>query len=308
MTNKRLIFALLHRFVGLPALRAAIKAFSDVDNVDVQEVIDFVKLRLSTKEIAKVQNAIAQPNAMEELRRELDEGGVTVIAMGDDLYPASLLNMKSPLPLLYAKGDIRSVNLPGIGICGSRSASQKGLDHAKSFGRITADENVTEISGYARGVDEEAHLGALKAGGKSIAVLAEGILRFRHKRAFREIPDLDSRMVVVSEFHPHRPWSVYNAMQRNNTILGLSEALVVVEASAKGGTLDAGLKCLKQKKPLFVLQYKDEHKTPSGNRTLIEMGGVPVRTNRQLSSLMRGAVRKSGRSISHRSRQASLTI
>ena len=308
MTSKRLIFALLHRSIGLHVLRAATRAFGNVTDLDIQDVVAFMKPHLSPKEIVRVEGALVRPDSLEHLRRELDEGGVTVIAMGDDLYPASLLGLKAPPPLLYTKGDLKAVNLPGIGICGSRNATQEGLRHAGTFGEITASEGVSEISGYARGVDERAHLGALRADGSSVAVLAEGILRFRHKRAFREIPDLDSRMVVVSEFHPHRPWSVYNAMQRNNTILGLSEALVVVEASAKGGTLDAGLKCLKQKKPLFVLQYKDEHKTPSGNRTLIEMGGVPVHTNKQLSSLMRSAVGKSGRSISHISRQASLTI
>ena len=308
MTNKRLIFALLHGFVSLHALRAATRFFSDVDNVDLQEVIDSVKPRLSTKEIARVVAALAQPDALEALRRELVEGGVTVIAMGDNLYPQSLLDMKSPPPLLYAKGDISNVKLPGIGICGSRNASQKGLDHAKSFGKITADESITEISGYARGVDERAHIGALRAGGRSIAVLAEGILRFRRKRVFRGIPNLDSHIVIISEFHPRISWTVYNAMKRNDTILGLSKALVVVEASEKGGTLDAGIKCLKQKKPLWVLHYGEESARPKGNQKLIEMGGVPVHTNKQLSSLMRSAVGKSGRSISHISRQASLTI
>ena len=308
MTNRRLIFTFVHQSVGDRLLRAVCDEFYSADDVHTQEVLTFLQNRLPPKKLQEVEWRFHQSNALEDLQRNLDEAGVTVIAMGDDLYPSSLLNLKAPPPLLYTKGDIRAVNLPGIGICGSRNATQEGLLHAGTFGEITASEGVSEISGYARGVDERAHLGALRADGSSVAVLAEGILRFKHKRAFREIPDLDSRMVVVSEFHPHRPWSVYNAMQRNNTILGLSEALVVVEASAKGGTLDAGLKCLKQKKPLFVLQYKDEHKTPSGNRTLIEMGGVPVRTNRQLSSLMRSAVGKSGRSISHISRQASLTI
>ena len=308
MTSKRLIFALLHRFVGLHALRAATETFRDVDNVDLQEVIDFVKPRLSPKEIAKVDDAITQPNTLKDLWKELNEGGVTVIAMGDDLYPPSLLNLKSSPPLLYAKGDISNVKLPGIGICGSRNASQKGLDHAKSFGKITADASITEISGYARGVDEEAHLGALKAGGKSIAVLAEGILRFRSKRIFRGIPTVNSHMVIISEFHPHRPWSVYNAMKRNNTILGLSKALVVVEASEKGGTLDAGIKCLKQRKPLLVLQHGKESERPPGNVRLIRRGGIPVHNNNELKTKMKDAMSISSSEPIAEPWQASLTI
>ena len=308
MTIKRLIFALLHRFVGLHALRAATRSFSDVDNVDVQEVIDFVKPHLSPREIARVVDAFAQPDAMEALKRELVDGGVTVIATGDDLYPQSLMDMRSPPPLLYVKGDISNVKLPGIGICGSRNASQKGLDHAKSFGKITADASITEISGYARGVDTMAHLGALRGGGKSIAVLAEGILRFRNKQAFKGIANLDSRMIVISEFHPSRPWSVYNAMKRNDTILGLSKAMVVVEAGEKGGTLDAGVKCLKQRKPLLVLQHGKKSERPPGNVKLIRLGGTPVNSNNELKAQIGDAISISRSSPIVKSRQATLKV
>ncbi len=308
MTNKHLLFALLHRLVDLRSLRASARTLSNVDDLDIQDVVTFIKPRLSPKEIARIEKAISQPNALADLWRELDEAGVAVIAMGDKLYPPSLLELKSPPPILYVKGDIRSIQLPGIGICGSRKATQAGLEHAETFGEITASENVTEISGYARGVDEKAHLGALLSGGSSVAVLAEGILRFRHKRAFRDISNLDSHMVVISEFPPHRPWTVYNAMKRNDTILGLSKALVVVEASAKGGTLDAGLKCLKHGKPLFVLQYKEESEMPAGNRKLIELGGVPVSTNNELRSLIRSIDPQPKVTVSNKPKQASLTI
>ena len=74
-------------------------------------------------------------------------------------------------------------------------------------------------------------------------------------------------MVVLSEFHPERPWHVSTAMQRNKTICSLSNALVVVEANEKGGTFDAGMKCLKQKKPLLVIDYSTVSEMPSGQLT-----------------------------------------
>ena len=308
MNRKRLTFAFLHRFVGLRILRAVTNEFLDSESASVQEIIDFIMPRLSPKEKTRVEDAISQPNALEHLRSELENGDVTVIAKGEDLYPTSLLDFRDPPPLLYVKGDISSLQLPGIGICGSRKASSVGLKHAEAFGEITANEEITEISGYARGVDERAHLGALHAGGKSIAILAEGILHFRQKKVYRNIPDIEKRMVVVSEFHPWRPWHVSTAMKRNLTILGLSRALVVVEAGAKGGTLDAGLKCLKHKKPLWVLNYGEESARPEGNNKLIAVGGVPVETNNQLRSLIRRIAPQSNVGVTPTPRQSSLAL
>ena len=77
-------------------------------------------------------------------------------------------------------------------------------------------------------------------------------------------------------------------MARNQTICALSAALVVVEASSTGGTLDAGKKCLSQGKPLLVVQYGDQAATPEGNKELIKRGGLPVTS---INALKAAAVR-----------------
>lgn len=216
---------------------------------------------------------------VEKVLRDLN---VQVLTMGDPSYPPSLQSIRQPPPILYVIGSVAALHQPGIGICGSRDASAKGLGFARDFGATVARLGLPEVSGYARGVDTEAHLGALQARGRTIIVLAEGILHFRLKQVFRSIEAVRDRITVVSEFHRSRPWQVASAMRRNRTICALSGGVVVVEARDTGGTLDAGKECLRQGKPLFVVQRGKSEDTPGGNRELIGAGGIPVTTRRDL--------------------------
>jgi DNA processing protein len=88
-------------------------------------------------------------------------------------------------------------------------------------------------------------------------------------------------VLVVSQFSPSRPWSAANAMARNTVIIGLSLALVVVEAGDKGGTLAAGTKALQLNKPVLVLEFTPN---PRGNAELIQRGAISVRNRIELRS------------------------
>ena len=110
------------------------------------------------------------------------------------------------------------------------------------------------VSGYAKGVDTEAHLSALTAGGSTVAVLAEGIADFRLKQSYGGLPDgALNRLLVISQFPPRQRWTAGAAMTRNQVIVGLGDAVVVVEAGAGGGTLRAGETALQTGKQLWVL-------------------------------------------------------
>ncbi len=303
--NKRILLALLHREIGSKLVRAVLGAFRSTNDLNPEEVMSYLEPHLSPNALARLNDLVNQDETMRLLQKKLDLAGVTVITMHDRLYPPSLLALGSPPPLLYVKGDLDKVQLPGIGICGSRKASQKGLKSAEKFGQMAASEGIPEISGYAQGVDARAHLGALKEGGMTVAVIAEGILRFRHKKVFSQIPNLGSQMVVLSEFHAERPWHVSTAMQRNKTICGLSSALVVVEANESGGTLDAGMKCLKQEKPLLVIDYSTASEMPPGNLRLIDSGGISVGSSNDLKMHIKAAMSKyrtSSATVGHQSR------
>lgn len=165
--------------------------------------------------------------------------------------------------------------LPAVGFCGSRKASEKGLATADDCASQAAENGVVVTSGNAAGVDFHAHYHALANGGSTILVLPEGIEHFRVRKDFEGVWDWE-RVLVVSQFEPSTPWRAYHAMARNKVIIGLSQAMIVIEAGASGGTLDAGKSTLHANMPLFVAQYENLTSQAAGNQILIDLGGLPL--------------------------------
>jgi DNA processing protein len=153
------------------------------------------------------------------------------------------------------------------------------LRAAAVCGEAATDQGLAAVSGYARGVDMATHVSALSSGGSTIIVLPEGINHFRVKRGPIASVWNPERAIVVSQFSPRRPWSAGNAMTRNDVIIGLSQALVVVEASDKGGTLAAGVRALQLNRRVFALEFSE---TPRGNTELIRRGAVSVGSRAEL--------------------------
>jgi len=205
--------------------------------------------------------------------QELQQAGVKVLQPLDPAYPRCMklrLGDKAP-PLLFTRGNTDVLDAPSVGFCGSRKASAKGLAVAKDCASQVAARGANVVSGYAAGVDLEVHEAALSSGCTTTVVLAEGILRFRLKRAIAAHWDWH-RVCVVSEFLPNVPWTVHNAMQRNETIAALSRAMVLIEARRSGGSFAAGEATLRLGIPLFAAVYEGMPEGAEGNRQLMVRG------------------------------------
>lgn len=209
----------------------------------------------------------------DELLKEFEIEGIKILVKGRDGYPERLLKtLKEEAPLLlFARGNIKLLAEKSVGFCGSRKASEKGLAVAGECSRELAKRHINVISGYAHGVDLAAHRAALEAGGVTTFVLAEGILHFKLKSDVKDLITEDNH-VVVSEYMPRLPWIARNAMQRNKTICGLSNAVVVIESGLKGGTFEAGKAALLLKRPLFVAEYAQPAESAEGNSYFLRQG------------------------------------
>jgi DNA processing protein len=199
----------------------------------------------------------------------------------DPAYPKRLLSVlgnKAP-NTLFLQGNIDLLALDGIGFCGSRKSSQKGLETVRDCAEQAATAGLTVVSGNAAGIDFEAHFHALSAGGSTILVLPEGINHFRIKRALSPVWDWH-RVLVISQFDPDDAWKSYRAMTRNQVIMGLSKAMIVIEAGEKGGTMNAGMETLKHGTPLYVAEYQDMSVDARGNKKLLELGGKRLARSR----------------------------
>lgn len=200
----------------------------------------------------------------------------------DQSYPRmlkSLLKLNTP-PVLSMVGNVNLLSNRKIGFSGSRKVSEKGIEVTRDcVEQLSEDRTVSIVSGYAQGVDKEAHYSALKSGGSTIIVLPNGISYFYVRQELTDVWDWN-RVLVISEYLPKDKWTVSRAMNRNNTIIGLSDAMVVIEAGETGGSLDAGLRSLEEKKPLYVPVFADYPKSALGNRFLLEKGARGIRRNK----------------------------
>jgi len=230
--------------------------------------------------------------------------GYVAIDRDSTAYPRGLA-LEGGFARLYAVGNIQLLGSPSVGICGSRHATDAALAHAYEFGFMAARRGFVVVSGYARGVDREAHRGALEAGGGTIAVLAEGIEQFSLAPGLRACGDFDSNLLVLSAFEPDAVWKPWRAMERNKLIIGLSCGLFVIEARARGGTLHAGQECIRQRKPLWVIEYERIGPPREGNRRLLEASAVGVRDEQDLHRILDEAWRHCPR---ERGRQLSLPV
>ncbi|CAI2719264.1 DNA-processing protein DprA [Nitrospina watsonii] len=215
---------------------------------------------------------------------KLLDKNVQVIFFEDDIYPQKLvsrLKKKAP-PILLAFGNLNLLSKTSVGFCGSREASGKGLETAYDCAEQLSRDGINIVSGYAHGVDMTTHRAALESGGTTTLVLAEGILNFKIKKELLSIWDWD-RVLVLSEFLPGLPWSVRNAMQRNGVICALSEAVILIEAKSRGGSIEAGKTCLGMNLPLFAPVYEGMPESAVGNRELLNQGAYPIYKSQKTS-------------------------
>ena len=227
------------------------------------------------------------PSENEEFSRDFElyqdeSGAVSYMSILDDsIYPKELLNLlsrRAPSILSYI-GNIELLKKKKIAFCGSRKTSETGIWITRDcISQLASDKDICIVSGYAAGVDMAAHYAALENGLSTIIVLPEGISHFSIRKELQEVWDIN-KVLVISEFFPSDKWLEGRAMQRNKTIIGLSSAVVVVEAGESGGSFDAGKKTLESGKKLFVTKYAVPPVSALGNAKLLQGGASPLAKN-----------------------------
>jgi DNA processing protein len=191
---------------------------------------------------ATVAAAARTPEVRERTRRALhavERQNLHVVTFDDELYPASLgerLGRYRP-PLLFGRGDLALLQYVCVGVVGSRSASEYGLDVADELADAVARAGGCVVSGVALGVDAAAHAAALDAGGATIGVLGCGVDVFYPRRNEQLQERIAQSGLLLSEHLPGEPPRKHQFPYRNRIIAALSAAVVIVEAGEKSGAL-----------------------------------------------------------------------
>ena len=174
----------------------------------------------------------------EDLAKEFAQAtslGLKIITLEDKEYPNNLKNIPDPPIILYVKGNIFDDDNFSIGIVGSRQASFYGLNNAWGFAFDLASKGVTIVSGLARGIGTSAHRGALKAGGRTLAVMGSGFSHVYPAENIELAEEISKRGAVISEFPINTLPHSFNFPRRNRVISGLTLGVLVVEAALNSG-------------------------------------------------------------------------
>jgi len=215
---------------------------------------------------------IAQARATVDLEAELqraEKRGVRILCREDQDFPPGLRHIPDPPICLYVRGTLEPQDAVAVGIVGSRRCTMYGREQARRFGHQLAARGLTVVSGLARGIDGEAHKGALEAGGRTIAVLGNGLAETYPPEHERLAEAIVVQGALVSELPMQTAPSAANFLPRNRLIAGLSLGVLVIEAAARSGSLTTARMAAEYNREVFALPGRVDSDFSRGTNGLI---------------------------------------
>ncbi len=247
---------LLERFGSAgAALEASCVAIGGIPGIGQERAARIVQARRCTDVEAEVRRAAAR--------------GVRILCRQDEGFPPGLRHIPDPPICLYVRGTLEPQDAVAIGIVGARRCTMYGREQARRFGHQLAARGLTVVSGLARGIDGEAHKGALEAGGRTIAVLGNGLSEIyppEHERLAGEIAACGA---LISELPMETSPCASNFLPRNRLIAGLSLGVLVIEAAARSGSLTTARLAAEYDREVFALPGRVDSDFSRGTNGLI---------------------------------------
>ncbi len=219
------------------------------------------------------------------LEKEIKKYKINLLFINEKTYPELLKKEFAPPLVLFYKGDISLLNSRTISMVGTRTPSLYGRKYAKFFAEELSLNNISVVSGMARGIDTESHKGALK-NGKTIAVLGSNLIKIypaSNKKLYFQVIE---NGCAISEFSPFYPTLSSNFPIRNRIIAYLSPLTFVVEAKKKSGSLITAFLAIDAGRDIAAIPSNIDSKTSEGTNYLIKNGGFLIQTIDDILSLL----------------------
>jgi DNA processing protein len=246
--------------------------------------------------------------ASEEINAEAEldlcaKHGIEIVTEGREDYPRLLREICDPPGVLFVRGTLKPEDGLAIGIVGTRHGTPYGLRQAERLAGSLARAGLTVVSGLARGIDAAAHRGALAAGGRTLAVLASGVLNIYPPEHDNLAGEVAAQGALISE-QPSRSAPLAGTFpQRNRIISGLSMGVIVVEAAERSGALITARHAMEQGRDVFAVPGNVDSRASRGCHRLLRDGAILVETADdvldQLGPLVEAVPRDDGRSVHH---------
>jgi DNA processing protein len=210
-------------------------------------------------------------NAKKEIERAR-QLGINILSINDEQYPPLLRQLPDPPPVLYVYGQLIPSDT-SVAIVGSRNSTPYGETITRTLAQDLANNQITIVSGMARGIDTSAHKGALDANGRTVAVMGcglETVYPAENKALFHSIAKNNG--AVISEFSMGARPEAYHFPSRNRIISGMSMGTIVVEAGNKSGSLITARLALEQNRQVFAVPGQVHSQMTEGTHRLIKQG------------------------------------
>jgi DNA processing protein len=267
--------------IGPGKIKNLLNKFGSAQNVINASENDLIETHRINKLLAnritcKIKNKY---KVEEETKRELDrinDLNINITSLWDTDYPELLKNIYDPPLLLYYKGKKSESDKYSVAIVGTRKPTEYGRIQAEKITSELASQNITIVSGLARGIDSIAHASALKSNGRTISVIGSGlniIYPPENRKLFEEISE---KGIIFSEYKLDTPPDGGNFPQRNRIISGLSLGCVVVESGLRGGAMQTAQFALDQNREVFAVPGNLGVKQSEGTNDLIQRSGAKL--------------------------------
>lgn len=199
-----------------------------------------------------------------------------VIEEKNENYPIKIKECLSDYKPLYYRGNLSLLDKPSIAIVGSRKASSYGKSCARALAKCAVEYGAVVVSGLALGIDYEAHSACLENGGETIAVLANGVDVFYPKRNQALQKRIEETGLLLSEYEDGTRAQRYTFPVRNRIISAISDAIVIVEAGSRSGSLITAECAQEQGKEVYSIPGNITSPGSLGTNKLIRDGAVPL--------------------------------
>jgi DNA processing protein len=262
--------------VGAVTYRKLLRAFGSV-----QGILAAPASRLEDVEGVGEKRAatLASGQGLDLAAKELERAsalGVKLLGYTDEGYPAALRQIYDPPLVLYVRGELHPEDAVAIAVVGARNCSYYGRGQAERFAGALAAMGFTVVSGLARGIDTAAHLGALEAGGRTVAVMGRGLAGVYPPENEALAERIAGHGAVVSELPVDTPPSRENFPRRNRLISAMALGVLIVEGSRRSGSLITAHCALEQGREVFAVPGKIDNPLASGPNGLIKTAGAKL--------------------------------
>lgn len=224
---------------------------------------------------ARIREGLDRADPGAELEKAASHG-VTICICGEPEYPIALTYLTDAPPVLYVKGTLVREDAQALGVVGMRKCSLYGEDQAQRLAGGLARAGFTIVSGLARGIDSAAHKGALAAGGRTLAVLGNGLATVYPPENKRLAEAVAARGALVSEFPMEAGPAAENFPRRNRLLAALSLGIIVVEAGKQSGSLITARLAAELGKEVFAVPNRVDAPGAAGVHALIRDGAKLV--------------------------------